>query len=176
MSPMPLLTVLARNWRLAALALVGLVVFGSGYRVASWRYEGKIQRQRAEQLEALQANAKLVAELEQARVSLSESLAREAALKEQEARVVEKVVTQEVIRYVETDNARHCGLSADGVRIHDAAARGELPEAASAASGSDAAAVEATNAEVIRTVVSNYNECNRIRERLMLLQRWADGL
>jgi hypothetical protein len=162
--------------KLGAAALTLMVAFGAGYKVAANHFGGIIAETRAEHLEAVaEANrqAQLVTEANQ---RASAAIAEAEALRNQEREVVTKLITKEVIKYVETDNARECGFTDAGVRLHDAAARGSVPEIPDTASVVDDAAIAATNAEIMLTVTDNYKTCNQTADRLTMLQRWLKGI
>jgi hypothetical protein len=158
--------------------IVAAVVIGGlcGYKVASWRYGEEISETRAEHLSAVAKANEKTRQIDSLNAKLTQSAAEAEALRNQKREVVERVVTKQVIKYVETDNARECGLSHDGVRLHDTAARGELPVDTDTAAKPDGEAIAATNAELIFTVVQNYNACNADLDRLSGLQDWVRSL
>lgn len=170
---------LLKYWKVGVTFLLAASLFVAGYRVSSWRCETLLAQERSDRATAIQQAQKLADAVEASRREMTDLLAERAVLLEKANRVVERVVTEEVIKYVETENARQCGLSSDGVSLHDSAATGSLlaPSGdAPAPSGLDGGAIEASNAKVIRVVTDNYMTCNRIRDQLILLQEWAKGL
>lgn len=98
-----------------------------------------------------------------------EAISAPVAAKEQKAqekvRTVFKTIIKEVPTYVSIND---CPMS-PGFRVfHDAAANGEVPNAAGIA---DAAHVPAQ--DVANTVASNYETCHRTAARLTGLQEWV---
>lgn len=156
----------------------GLIIASgfAGYQVAAWKYGEKIAEHKLEHLQAVHAAKVQADKINALRLEHTNDIATIHALQNQEREVVERVVTKQVIKYVETDNAQQCGLSADGVRIHDTAARGSLPDDTESSAVVDGGAIEVTNAEVIPVITENYATCNAIRERYVLLQDWVRGL
>lgn len=151
-------------------------VYAAGYKTATTHYKGIIAETRAEHLEAVAEANRKTREVNEANRLAADAAAEAEALRNREREVVEKEVIKEVIKYVETDNARECGLSPSGVLLHDTAARGRLPGDTDAPAITDDGAIEATNAEVILTVTQNYLSCNETIDRLTSLQDWARAL
>lgn len=168
------LAALSPFWlRFAGVAAFVAAVFAGGYKVASSHYGGIIAETRAQHLEAVAEANRKTRLIDEVNRRAANAASEAYAWKNREREVVTKVITKEVIKYVETDNARECGLSASGVRLHDTAARGRVPEDARATAGTDDGAIAATNAEVIMTVTDNYNTCNETRDKLIGLQNWV---
>jgi len=63
-----------------------------------------------------------------------------------------------------------CTINRGFVRLHDAAAAGELPEPARDA---DAAAAGLALSAVAGTVAANYQTCHETAEQLRALQEWT---
>lgn len=109
-----------------------------------------------------------------------------AAVRERQAQATVKVVTQYVDRirvvrekgdtiikevpvYVPVQADAACTINRGFVRLHDAAAAGELPESARDA---DAVAAGIALSAVAGTVVANYQSCHENAEQLRALQTW----
>lgn len=110
-----------------------------------------------------------------------------AAVRQRQAEATVKVVTQYVDRvrvarekgntiikevpvYVPVQADAACSINRGFVRLHDAAAAGELPEPARDA---DAAAAGIALSAVAGTVAANYQTCHENAEQLRALQGWA---
>lgn len=110
-----------------------------------------------------------------------------AAIRERQAQATVKVVTQYVDRvrvvrekgdtifkevpvYVPIQADAACTINRGFVRLHDAAAVGELPDPARDA---DAAAAGIALSAVAGTVAVNYQTCHENAEQLRALQTWA---
>ena len=110
-----------------------------------------------------------------------------AAARERQAQATVKVVTEYVDRvrfvrekgdtiikevpvYVPAQADAACTINRGFVRLHDAAAAGELPEPATDA---DAAAAGIALSTVAGTVVANYQTCHETAEQLRALQEWV---
>jgi hypothetical protein len=110
-----------------------------------------------------------------------------AAIRQRQAEATVKVVTQYVDRvrivrekgdtiikevpvYVPVQADAACTINRGFVRLHDAAAAGELPEPARDA---DAAAAGIALSAVAGTVAANYQTCHENAEQLRALQAWV---
>src|SRR5690606_31388404 len=113
-----------------------------------------------------------------------------AAIRERQAQATVKVVTQYVDRvrvvrekgetiikevpvYVPVQVDAACTINRGFVRLHDAAAAGELPEPARDA---DAAAAGIALSAVAGTVADNYQRCHENAEQMRALQAWAAAM
>jgi hypothetical protein len=113
-----------------------------------------------------------------------------AAVRERQAQATVKVVTQYVDRvrvvrergetiikevpvYVSVQADAACTINRGFVRLHDAAAAGELPEPARDA---DAAAAGIALSAVAGTVAANYQTCHENAEQLRALQEWFNKM
>ena len=112
-----------------------------------------------------------------------------AAIRERQAQARVKVVTQYVDRvrvvrekgetiikevpvYVPVQADAACSINRGFVRLHDAAAAGELPEPARDA---DAASAGIALSAVAGTLTANYQTCHENAVQLRALQEWARG-
>ena len=110
-----------------------------------------------------------------------------AAIRERQAQSTVKVVTQYVDRvrvvrekgdtiikeipvYVPVQADAACSINRGFVRLHDAAAAGELPEPARDA---DAAAADVALSAVAGAVAANDQTCHETAEQLRALQGWV---
>ena len=110
-----------------------------------------------------------------------------AAIRERQAQATVKVVTQYVDRvrvvrekgetiikevpvYVPVQADAACTINRGFVRLHDAAAAGELPEPARSA---DADAAGLAHSAVAGIVAANYQTCHETAEQLRALQAWV---
>ena len=113
-----------------------------------------------------------------------------AAVRERQAQATVKVVTQYVDRvrvvrakgdtiikevpvYVSVQADAACTINRGFVRLHDAAAAGDLPESARDA---DAAPAGIALSAVAGTVAANYQTCHENAEQLRALQTWIREL
>lgn len=110
-----------------------------------------------------------------------------AAVRERQAQATVKVVTEYVDRvrvvrekgdtiikevpiYVPVQADAACTINRGFVRLHDAAAAGELPEPARDV---DAAPADLALSAVAGTVAANYQTCHENAEQLRALQAWV---
>lgn len=113
-----------------------------------------------------------------------------AAIRERQAQATVKIVTEYVDRvrvvrekgdtiikevpvYVPVQADSACTINRGFVRLHDAAAAGELPEPARDA---DAAAAGIALSAVAGTVAANYQTCHETAEQLRALQAWVSEM
>ena len=157
------MSVIPWPYRLLALTALGIALVGFGWMKGAShvqaRWDAAIQQQ------ALQT----------------------AAIRERQAQATVKVVTQYVDRirvvrekgdtiikevpvYVPVQADAVCSINRGFVRLHDAAAAGELPEPARDA---DAASAGIALSVVAGTVAANYQTCYENAEQLRALQEWV---
>ncbi|MBS0576210.1 MAG: hypothetical protein JSS45_07285 [Proteobacteria bacterium] len=120
-------------------------------------------------------------------IVVQEQTLQAAAIRERQAQATVKVVTEYVDRvrivrekgdtiikevpvYVPVQADAACTINRGFVRLHDAAAAGELPEPARDA---DAAAAGLALSTVAGTVAANYQTCHENAEQLKALQVWV---
>ena len=160
------MSVIPWPYRLLALAALGIALVGFGWiKGASHvqaRWDAAIQQQ------ALQT----------------------AAIRERQAQASVKVVTQYVDRvrvvrekgdtifkevpvYVPVQADAACTINRGFVRLHDAAAAGELPEPARDA---DATAAGIALSAVAGTIATNYQTCHENAEQLRALHAWVRAM
>lgn len=113
-----------------------------------------------------------------------------AAIRQRQAEATVKVVTEYVDRvrivrekgqtiikevpvYVPVQADAACTINRGFVRLHDAAAAGELPEPTRDA---DAAAADVALSAVAGTLAINYQTCHENAQQLRALQAWADSI
>ena len=82
-------------------------------------------------------------------------------------------IIKEVPVYVPVQADAACTINRGFVRLHDAAAAGELPEPARDA---DAAAAGIALSAVAGTVAANYQTCHENAEQLRALQAWVSEI
>ena len=157
------MSVIPWPYRLLALAALGVALVGFGWIKGASHVQA--QWDAAIQQQALQT----------------------AAARERQAQATVKVVTQYVDRvrvvrekgdtiikevpvYVPVQADAACTINRGFVRLHDAAAAGELPEPARDA---DAAATGIAISAVAGTVAANYQTCHENAEQLRALQTWV---
>ena len=156
------MSVIPWAYRLLALAVLGVALVGFGWIKGASHVQA--QWDAAVQQQALQT----------------------AAIRERQAQATVKVVTQYVDRvrvirekgetiikevpvYVPVQADAACTINRGFVRLHDAAAAGELPETARDA---DAAPAGLALSAVAGTVAANYQTCHENAEQLRALQAW----
>jgi len=153
-------------YRLLALAALGLTLVGFGWVKGA----GHVQAQwdTAVQQQALRAAA--VGE-EQAQATIkvvTEYVDRVRVVREKGDTIIKEVPV-----YVPVQADAACTINRGFVRLHDAAAAGELPEPAG---DPDAAAADIALSAVARTVAANYQTCHENAEQLRALQAWFGEL
>jgi hypothetical protein len=148
-------------YRILAVILLGLSIFGFGY------YKG-LQVSK-EKIALFEAKARL--EYEQLRIAYEKA----------KNHVNEKIVTEYVDRIIyvtkwRTKNVEivkevpsNCELSAGWVHVHDSAAEGRDANSTAAADGTSS---EIKDTEALATVIDNYGTCAANAEKLTALQNW----
>lgn len=156
--------------KLAIVALSAIVGFGTGWTVHGWmRDSADLAQLEAGQkaTEAAVAEAKKIVALRQANTEAAAQLEIE---RNKETRVVERLIVDEVIKYVQTPAASNCALDANGVRIINASAR--VPATPEATGTPDARPATINAARVVQSVTYNYGICIENANQLKALQDW----
>lgn len=96
---------------------------------------------------------------------ITQVVEREVVKTVKDIQVVTETIIQEVPIYVPLDAP---DLPAGWRLLHDAAARGQVPDSAALAHAAPASAQDAAN-----TVAANYGACLETAERLKAFQQWA---
>lgn len=117
--------------------------------------EGQVRAQYAKQAKAV----------DDARAAIAPPIAARQEAAQEKIRTVFKTIIKEVPTYVSIND---CPMSPGFRVLHDAAANGQLPDAAGIA---DAAAVPAP--DVANTFAGNYQTCHANAARLTGLQDWV---
>ncbi len=160
------MSVIPWPYRLLALAVLGVALVGFGWIKGASHVQA--QWDAAVQQQALQT----------------------AAIRERQAQATVKVVTQYVDRvrivrekgetiikevpvYVPVQADAACTINRGFVRLHDAAAAGELPRPPRSAHAASAALARSV---VAGTVAANYQTCHENAEQLRALQAWVSEI
>ena len=157
------MSVIPWPYRLLALAALGLTLVGFGWVKGA----GHVQAQwdTAVQQQALQATA-VREEQAQATVEvITEYVDRIRVVREKGDTIIKEVPV-----YVPVQADAACTINRGFVRLHDAAAAGELPKPAR---DTDAAAAGIALSAVAGTVATNYQTCRETAEQLRALQTWV---
>ena len=156
------MNLIALPYRLLALAALGIALFGFGWFKgtnhvqAKWNAATAAQQQSQVQVQIQQAEATV-------------QVVTQYVDRIQVVREKGNTLIQEVPVYVPIQADAACTVPSGFVSLHDAAAAGELPEAARDA---DAPAEGLALSAVAATVVSNYQTCHENAEQLKALQDW----
>ena len=122
-------------------AILGLLVVAAaggyaGWLVQGWRMGGmiaainlQVAESRLQAAQRTQNIERLYRETERLAQERADAIAEAALLRNQERAVVERIITEEVIRYVTVPRDR-IAMPVDWVQLHNAAASGQLPIAA----------------------------------------------
>ena len=144
--------------KLGAVALVAGIAVGwttNQWRVDAQRADSLVEVRKIERLERETADA------------IARAAAAERAILDAEVRVV----TQDVIRYVQDPNTGNCDLGDSWVRTHDTAAG--LPVAPEPTAGTtDATPANVTDRDALRVVTQNYAICRENARRQSALINW----
>lgn len=139
------------------LALAGALVLG----YSTWR-----ERQREAGRQEVRAEfARQAQAADTKREVVTQVVERQVVRHVKDIQVVTETITKEVPVYVPSDS---CPLPAGFRVLHDAAARGQVPDPAAVA---DAAAAPAQ--DIAATVTANYGACRDTAARLSGLQQWV---
>jgi hypothetical protein len=147
-------------WLLLGVVLALLAVYGLG------RHQGAAAERQDWQAKA-DADARKVAEQGERAAEKTVQVVTQYVDRVQVIREKAKSITKEVPIYVPSHS---CPMPGGFRVLHDAAARGELPDSAGVA---DALAVPPQ--DIAATVSDNYGTCHEVAEQLTSLQEWVRG-
>ncbi|SDD23272.1 hypothetical protein [Aquimonas voraii] len=157
------MSVIPWPYRLLALAALGLALVGFGWVKGARHVQA--QWDAAAQQQTLQATTIRERQAQAAVKVVTEYVDRVRVVREKGDTIIKEVPV-----YVPVQADAACTINRGFVRLHDAAAAGELPEPAGDA---DAAAANIALSAVTGTVAANYRTCHENAEQLIALQAWA---
>jgi len=156
------MSLIAWPYRLLALAALCITLFGSGWLKGASHVQGQWNASTAAQQ---QAQAQL--QIQQAEATVH--VVTQYVDRIQVVREKGDTLIQEIPIYVPVQADAACTVHRGFVRLHDAAAAGELPEPTG---DLDAPAEGLALSAVAATVVTNYQACHENAEQLKALQDW----
>lgn len=153
-------------YRLLALAALAVALIGFGWVKGA----GHVQTQwdAAVQQQTLQAAATRETQAQATVKVVTEYVDRIRVIREKGDTIIKEVPV-----YVPVQADAACTINRGFVRLHDAAASGELPEPTGDA---DAAAAGIALSAVAGTVAANYQTCHENAEQLRALQAWVSAI
>lgn len=144
-------------WGLLFIFLLG---FCLGWKINGWRLESQINASKTTQLTATLNTERGTAK----KASAADALP--AAAQQAQAQTA-RVITKELIRYVQSPAANHCTLNPEWVRIHNLAAHDTAIMPADSAGTSVAVTANAeaggtvSDSEALGTITRNYDICRQ---------------
>jgi len=150
-------------YRLLALAALAVALIGFGWVKGAGHVQARWDA--AVQQQTLQATA-----IRERQALATVKVVTEYVDRVRIVREKADTIVKEVPVYVPVQADAACTINRGFVRLHDAAAAGELPEPAQDA---DAAAAGIALSAVAGTVAANYQTCHENAEQLRALQVWA---
>lgn len=150
-------------YRLLALAALAVALIGFGWVKGAGHVQARWDA--AVQQQTLQATA-----IRERQGLATVKVATEYVDRVRIVREKGDTIIKEVPVYVPVQADAACTINRGFVRLHDAAAAGELPEPARDA---DAAAAGIALSAVAATVAANYQTCHETAEQLRALQGWV---
>jgi len=152
-------------YRLLALAVLGVALVGFGWIKGASHVQA--QWDAVVQQQTLQAATVRQRQAEAAVKIVTQYVDRVRIVREKGDTIIKEVPV-----YVPVQADAACTINHGFVRLHDAAAAGELPEPARDA---DAASAGIALSAVAGTLTANYQTCHENAEQLRALQEWARG-
>lgn len=157
------MTLIPWPYRLLALGLLAAALVGFGWVKGAEHVQAKWDS--AVQQQTLQAATVRQKQAEATVKVVTEYVDRVRVVREKGDTIIKEVPV-----YVPVQADVACTINRGFVRLHDAAAAGELPETAGDA---DAAPTGIALSAVAGTVAANYQTCHENAEQLRALQTWA---
>ena len=150
-------------YRLLALAALGVALIGFGWVKGAGhvqtRWDATVQQQTLQTAAVRQRQAEATVKV------VTEYVDRIRVVRERGDTIIKEVPV-----YVPVQADAACTINRGFVRLHDAAAAGELPEPAGDV---DAVPADVALSAVAETVAANYQTCHENAEQLRALQMWA---
>ncbi len=159
------MSVIPWPYRLLALAVLGVALVGFGWIKGASHVQA--QWDAVVQQQTLQAATVRQRQAEAAVKIVTQYVDRVRIVREKGDTIIKEVPV-----YVPVQADAACTINHGFVRLHDAAAAGELPEPARDA---DAASAGIALSAVAGTLTANYQTCHENAEQLRALQEWARG-
>ena len=160
------MTLIPWPYRLLALAAFGVALLGFGWIKGAEHVQAKWDAD--VQQETLHAATVRQKQAETTVKVVTEYVDRVRVVREKGDTIIKEVPV-----YVPVQADAACTINRGFVRLHDAAAAGELPEPAGDA---DAAAAGVALSAVATTVTTNYQTCHENAEQLRALQTWVSEM
>ena len=160
------MSVIPWPYRLLALAALGVGLVGFGWIKGASHVQA--QWDAAIQQQALQTAAARERQAQDPVKVVTQYVDRVRVVREKGDTIIKEIP---VYGPVQADDA--CSINRGFVRLHDAAAAGELPEPARDA---DAASAGIALSAVAGTVAANYQTCHENAEQLKALQAWVSEM
>lgn len=157
------MTLIPWPYRLLALALLAAALIGFGWIKGA-------EHVQAQWYAAVQQQTLQTATVHQRQTEATVKVVTEYVDRVRIVREKGDAIIKEVPVYVPVQTDAACTINRGFVRLHDAAAAGELPESARDA---DAAAAGIALSAVAGTVAANYQTCHENAEQLRALQAWV---
>lgn len=156
------MTLISWPYRLLALAALAVAMIGFGWIKGAGhvqaRWDASIQQQTLHATAVRERQAQATVEV------VTEYVDRVRVVREKGDTIIKEVPV-----YVPVQADAACTINRGFVRLHDAAAAGDLPEPAGDA---DATAAGIAFSAVAETVTANYQTCHENAEQLRALQVW----
>ena len=153
-------------YRLLALVVLGVALIGFGWIKGAGHVQAKwdaaVQQQTLQVATARQKQAEATVKV------VTQYVDRVRIVREKGDTIIKEVPV-----YVPVQADAACTINRGFVRLHDAAAAGELPEPARNA---DAASAGIALSAVAGTVATNYQTCHENAEQLRALQVWINEM
>ena len=157
------------------LLFVAVLSAGSTWQIQNWHYGKIIAESKNQQWNNhLQAvNTKI--ELDREAQAKEQALLELQEVKKKKNKIHTKIVTKEVIKYVQSPSAGKLIIPDEWVRIHDTAAIGPeyLQGEPVAATKPNDSATKITDIETLEIVTNNYSSYHEIYNQLIDLQDWV---
>ena len=160
------MTVIPWPYRLLALVLLAAALIGFGWikgaEHVQARWDAAVQQQTLHAATVRQKQAEATVKV------VTQYVDRVRVVREKGDTIIKEVPV-----YVPVQADAACTINRGFVRLHDAAAAGELPEPARDA---DAASAGIALSAVAGTVAANYQTCHENAEQLRALQAWVSEI
>jgi hypothetical protein len=137
--------------------LIAVSNFYAGWTVQGWKKDAEIADIHQDYAASARESRDKARAIEAITDDAISSILTASALEKKATKIIEIENDKREVRYVQSANARDCGISLDGVRLINSAATGErMPETASDSPEASGADIAVRNAELVPSVKRNY--------------------
>lgn len=172
------MNIIPAQYKMAAKAILAVTIvffiFSAGWTANGWRLGEQIKKAELAIAKDRENSISTARKIESLSQQLNQTNSELAAEKKAKEATQERVITREVIKYVQEPYSGHCDLPNGWVRI-DSESAGGMPENDSTTSRPDDESSGFTDADALAIIVERNQVCRHEIGRLEALQNYVRG-